>query len=320
MIAHHGPAAPAGAPGRGAPEPRKKKTGTLVLHSTQRGWGVMLKRLTVFAPLVALVLALSAGAAGAAGPEPWQMGFQAAASPVAERIHEFHALLFVIITLITLLVTGLLIYVIFRFNEKRNPVPSRTTHHTVLEVIWTAIPVLVLVIIAVPSFKLLYYMDRTHEADMTLKVTGHQWYWTYAYPDQGDFVFDSLLLPDEDLKKAGDKRLLAVDNKVVLPVDTNIRLLMSSEDVIHNWAVPAFGIKLDTVPGRINETWVRITREGTYYGQCSELCGVNHGFMPIVVEAVSKDAFQAWVAKAKQEFAASDDTPLPIRQARNDAR
>jgi len=279
----------------------------------------MFKRLLVFAPSVALFVAALAGGAHAAGPQPWEIGFQPAASPVAERIHEFHGLLLVIITLITLLVMGLLIYIIFRFNEKRNPVPSRTTHNTVLEVIWTAIPVLILVIIAVPSFKLLYFMDRTHDPEMTLKVTGHQWYWTYTYPDNGGFTFDSMLVADEDLKK-GEKRLLTVDNRVVLPVGTNIRLLMSSTDVIHDWAVPAFGIKLDTVPGRINETWVRITREGTYYGQCSELCGVNHGFMPIVVEAVSKEAFKKWVVKAKEEFASNDEMPQQVVQARNDAR
>ncbi len=279
----------------------------------------MFKRLNVFAPILALISFVSAGSAVAAEPKPWQIGLQPAASPVMERIHDFHNLLLVIITLITLFVLALMVYVIVRFNEKSNPVPSKTTHHSVLEVIWTAVPVLILVAIAVPSFKLLYFMDRTQDAEMTLKVIGHQWYWSYEYPDHGNFTFDSNLVPEDELEE-GQKRLLAVDNKVVLPVDTNVRLLLGSEDVMHNWAVPAFGVKLDTVPGRTNETWVRITGEGTYYGQCSELCGVNHGFMPIMVEAVSKDAFKAWVAKAKVEFANEENKSLQIVQAKIDAK
>lgn len=255
---------------------------------------------------------LSVGAPAIAAEEamirPWQMGFQAAASPVMAAINDFHNLLMWIITAISLFVVGLLLYVAVRFNEKRNPVPSKTTHNTVLEVVWTAAPIVLLAIIAVPSFKLLYLMDRYDDPDMTLKITGHQWYWSYEYPDHGGLAFDSIPVDEEDLKP-GQPRLLTVDNRVVLPVDTNIRLLHTSDDVLHNWAVPAFGLKTDTNPGRVNEAWVRITREGVYRGQCSELCGVFHSFMPIVVEAVSTEAFQAWVETAKEEFASTDGIP-----------
>jgi cytochrome c oxidase subunit 2 len=257
---------------------------------------------------------MAAGPAQAAQPRPWQIGFQDAASPVMAMIQSFHDLLFWIITIITLFVLALLCYCAVKFNAKSNPTPSKTTHNTLLEVIWTAVPVLILVVIAVPSFKLLYYMDKINNPEMTLKVTSHQWYWSYKYPDHGDVGFTSNMIPAEDLK-SGQPRLLAVDNEVVLPVDTNIRLLGTSEDVVHNWAVPAFGIKIDTYPGRLNEAWVRITKEGTYYGQCSELCGVNHGFMPIQVRAVSKQAFQQWVEQAKKKFAKTEDNPARVADA-----
>ena len=263
----------------------------------------MSKRLRILAPLIATCAA--AGSALAAAPEPWRLGFQAAASPVMERISEFHNLLLVIITGITVFVLGLMVYVALRFNENSNPVPSKTTHNTVLEVLWTAVPVVILMVMAVPSFKLLYFMDRAQDAEMTIKVIGHQWYWSYEYPDHGDFTFDSFMVPDDELKD-GQPRLLAVDNTVVLPINTDIRVLVTSDDVLHAWAVPALITKLDAVPGRINETWMRINREGTYYGQCSELCGVNHGFMPVAVEAVSKEAFRTWVKTAKKEFARAD--------------
>lgn len=269
----------------------------------------MFKNLPIVAALAAAVLLLAAGVAGAEQPEPWQIGFQAAASPVADRIHALNKLLLTVEIGISVLVFLLMGYIAYRFSAKRNPVPSKRTHNSVLEVLWTAVPILILVVIAVPSLRLLYYMDRTHDAQLTLKVTGHQWYWSYEYPDNGDFSFDSILVPKEDLKP-GQPRLLTVDNRVVLPVNTNVRILVTSTDVIHSWAVPAFGIKTDAVPGRTNETWVSIERPGTYYGQCSELCGVNHGFMPIEVHAVSKADFQKWVAQAKQKFAAAD-APAP---------
>ena len=266
----------------------------------------MLKRLSLLALLAAAVLLLGTGIAEAAKPEPWQMGFQEAASPVAAMLHDFHDLLLWIITAITIFVLILLVIVVVRFNEKANPTPSKTTHNTFLEIVWTAVPVLILIAIVVPSFRLLYFADRSHDAEMTLKITGHQWYWSYQYPDHGNIAFDSNIVAEEDLKP-GDLRLLTVDNKVVLPVNTNIRLLMTSDDVIHNWAMPALIIKLDTVPGRTNETWVRIEKEGLYHGQCSELCGVNHGFMPIQVQAVSKEAFAAWIVEAKEKFAQTDE-------------
>lgn len=255
----------------------------------------------------------SGGLALAAQPTPWQMGFQPAASPVMEWVDGFHDFLLIVITLISVFVLALMIYVFIKFNAKANPTPSRTTHNTTIEVLWTVIPIIILVVIAVPSFKLMYYADRAVDADMTLKVAGNQFFWTYEYPDHDELTFDAIMVDDADLKD-GDLRLLTTDNAVVLPVDTTIRLLLTANDVIHAWAVPAFGVKMDAVPGRLNETWFRIDKEGMYYGQCSELCGSNHGFMPIMVKAVSKDEFAAWVEKAKEEFAGNTD-PDPTRVA-----
>ena len=253
-----------------------------------------------------LWVAGSLGAAWAAdGPRRWEMGLQPAATPVMERMEQFHSGLLIVITIIAGFVMLLLLYVMLRFNQRANPTPSRVSHNTVLEVVWTALPVLILVGIAIPSFRLLYYQDRTKDAEMTIKAIGHQWYWSYEYPDNGNFTFDAVLVPDTDIKP-GQLRLLETDNSIILPVDTNIRLLTTASDVIHSWAVPAFGIKLDSVPGRVNETWLRITRAGTFYGQCSELCGTDHAYMPIKVEAVSKEKFQDWVAAAKTKFARAD--------------
>ena len=253
--------------------------------------------------LTAAVPLVYCGSALASQPAPWQMGFQEAATPLMERIDDFHDLLLILCIVISLFVLGLLGYVIFRFNERANPVPSRTTHNTMIEVLWTVIPVIILVVIAVPSFRLLYYSDVVPKSDMTIKATGNQWYWTYQYPDHGGFEFDSNIVPDEDLKD-GDPRLLAVDNRIVVPVDTVVRLQVTATDVLHAWAMPAFGVKIDAVPGRLNETWFGpVAREGVYYGQCSELCGAKHGFMPIAVEVVSRDRFDQWVTEAKQEFA-----------------
>jgi cytochrome c oxidase subunit 2 len=210
-----------------------------------------------------------------------------------------------VITLITLFVLALLIYTCVRFRESRNPVPSRRTHNTLLEIVWTAVPVLILVIIAIPSFKLLYYQDRLPETELTIKAIGHQWYWTYEYPDHGNFTFDAIMLPDEEIGP-GQHRLLETDNRVVLPVGTNIRVLVTAADVLHAWAMPSMGVKVDAVPGRLNELWLHITEPGVYYGQCSELCGANHGFMPIAVEALPKEEFEAWVAEAQTRFARVD--------------
>jgi len=210
-------------------------------------------------------------------------------------------------------VLGLLAYVSIRYRADRHPVPSRRTHNTVLEIAWTAIPVLILVVIAIPSFKLLYFMDRAANPEMTLKAVGHQWYWSYEYPDNGDFTFDAYMIADEDLQE-GQLRLFDVDNRVVLPVETDVRLLTTATDVIHSWAVPALGVKMDAVPGKINETWLRINRPGIYYGQCSELCGNYHAFMPVMIEAVSKEEFDAWLQQAKEEFARAGGVDVADRQ------
>lgn len=249
---------------------------------------------------VALSCALLSPALGAE-PHPWQLGLQDPASPVKDQLDSFHNLLLVVIIGITLFVLALLVFVCLRFRASRNPTPTRTSHNTLLEVAWTVVPVIILIVIAVPSFRVLYFMERTPEAEMTLKVTGRQWYWDYEYPDQGNIAFSSYMIADDQLQP-GQRRLLEVDNRVVLPVDTVVRIQVTAGDVIHSWAMPAFGIKKDAVPGRLNETWVKIEKEGVYYGQCSEICGVNHGFMPIAVEAVSKEQFAAWVEKAKVAF------------------
>jgi cytochrome c oxidase subunit II len=264
---------------------------------------------------------LCAGAAWAqepvvrGAPTPWQMNFQPAASPVMDMIESLHDLLLFIIVAISAFVLGLLALACFRFRANRNPVPSRRTHNTVLEIAWTAIPVLILVVIAIPSFKLLYFMDRAANPELTLKAIGHQWYWSYEYPDNGNFTFDAYMIADQDLQ-AGQPRLLEVDNRVVLPVDTDVRILTTATDVIHAWAMPALGVKLDAIPGRLNEAWLRIEEPGIYYGQCSELCGDYHGFMPIKIEAMTKDAFEAWTKQAQEEFArAGDGIAVADRQA-----
>ena len=247
--------------------------------------------------------------------KPWQLGFQQAVTPGKERMEWFHnSLLMPVITGIVIFVTALLLYVVLRFNAKTNPVPSKTTHNTMLEVIWTLVPVLILVVIVIPSMKMLYFLDRTKEAEMTLKVTGYQWYWGYEYPDQGGVNFLSNMVQDKDLKE-GEPRLLKTDNAVVLPVDTNIRILITASDVIHSWAVPAFGVKTDAVPGRTNETWTRIEKEGIYYGQCSELCGQNHGYMPIEIHAVSKADFAKWVVAQGGTMTAPAATTAPTDPA-----
>jgi cytochrome c oxidase subunit 2 len=260
------------------------------------------------------------GLALAAQPTPWQTNFQDAATPLMERITSFHDLLLIIIILISIFVLLLLVYVMFKFNEKANPNPSRTTHNTMIEVIWTVVPVVILVVIAIPSFKLLYYSDVIPKADMTIKATGNQWYWSYEYPDHGKFSFDANMIETADLKK-GQLRLLETDNRVVIPVDTVVRMQLAASDVIHAWAMPAFGIKTDAVPGRLNETWFGpVKKEGVYYGQCSELCGVRHGFMPITVEVVSKEKFNAWVAKARKEFASDAPSAAPRVLAHNETK
>ncbi|WP_018389776.1 cytochrome c oxidase subunit II [Ancylobacter sp. FA202] len=262
-----------------------------------------------------LALAFTGAAlAGTGQPSPWQINLQGAASPVMESIHSFHFFLLVIIVAVVLLVLALLIVVMVKFNEKANPVPSRTTHHTMIEVAWTVVPVLILVAIAIPSFRLLFLQLDLPKADITVKVTGHQWYWSYEYPDNGAFSFDSLMVPEADLKP-GQPRLLAVDNDVVVPVNKIVRIQVTAADVIHSFALPSFGVKIDALPGRLNESWFQATKEGVYYGQCSELCGKDHAFMPIAIRVVSEAEFAAWVETAKQEFAGA---PAPARVAQGD--
>ena len=252
-----------------------------------------------------------AAASFAAEPMPWQMNMQPPASLTKERIASLHDFLLVVITLISLFVLGLLLYTMIRFRASRNPIPSRTSHNTVIEILWTVIPVIILVVIAVPSFRLLYFADKVPEADMTLKITGHQWFWNYEYPDNGGLAFDSYVIQPADLKP-GQKRLLDVDNPLVLPVDTTVRLLFVGTDVMHSWFVPSFGVQLYTVPGRINESWVKATQEGTFYGQCNQICGINHAYMPISVKVVSKADFAKWVDDAKKKFAS--EAPPPVGQ------
>ncbi|MCR4521313.1 cytochrome c oxidase subunit II [Bosea sp. 47.2.35] len=250
-------------------------------------------------------------------PSPWQMNLQGAVTPVAEFIHWFHDWLNIIITIVTLFVLALLVYVVFRFNEKANPVPSKTTHNALLEVAWTVIPVLILVVIAIPSFRLLKLQLEVPQSDMTLKVTGNQWRWTYEYPkESGGFTFDSLMLNEEERAKAiaskriteaEAPRLLAVDNEAVIPVGKTVRVQVTASDVIHKFTVPSFGIKIDAIPGRLNETWFKAEREGIYYGQCSFICGQDHAYMPIAVRVVSQERYAAWLAEAKQKFANAED-------------
>ena len=238
-------------------------------------------------------------------PAPWEFRLQQAATPVMENIVWFHGWLLGIITVITLFVLALLVVVMVKFNARANPVPSRTTHNTLIEVAWTLIPVLILVGIAIPSFRLLFLELDIPKADITVKATGKQWYWSYAYPDNGKFEFDSLLACDETREKCQEPRLLSVDNELVVPVNKVVRVLVTGADVIHSFAVPAFGIKIDAIPGRLNETWFKATQVGKYRGQCSELCGKDHAFMPIVVDVVSDQDFATWVDGAKKKYASA---------------
>jgi len=282
------------------------------------GWRLLRRsddKMLVFKRLAAAAVVIGAlvGAALTAGVDtalaalgqatPWQFGMQDAATPIMEEINGFHNYLLVWITAIAAFVLVLLIIVMVRFNARANPTPSRVTHNTLLEVTWTVVPILILIAIGVPSFRLLFHELTIPPSDLTVKATGKQWYWTYSYPDNGKFEFDSLMLQDKD-RKEGQPRLLAVDNEMVVPINKVVRVQTIGSDVIHSFAVPSFGVRIDAVPGRLNETWFKATREGVYYGQCSELCGRDHAFMPIAVRVVSEQAFKEWVdaANARPEW------------------
>jgi len=272
-------------------------------------------RLPTFLAVIGAILLAGAGTAfaGLGQPSPWELGLQEAASPVMADVIRFHDFLLWIITAITLFVLALLVIVMVRFNARANPTPSRTTHNTVIELIWTIVPVIILVAIAVPSFRLLFLQLDAPKADLTVKATGKQWYWSYNYPDNGNFEFDSLIVEDKDLKP-GQPRLLTVDHEMVVPVNKVVHVLVTGADVIHSFAVPSFGIKIDAVPGRLNDTWFKATAEGLFHGQCSELCGKDHAFMPITVRVVNDAEFADWVA-AEKKNAGLDSPPATLAAA-----
>ncbi len=272
-------------------------------------------RLPAYA-LTGPILLAGAGTAfaGLGQPTPWQIGLQQAASPVMVDVIRFHNFLLWIVTAIALFVLALLVIVMVRFNARANPTPSRTTHNTVIELIWTIVPVIILVAIAVPSFRLLFLQLDAPKADLTVKATGKQWYWSYNYPDNGNFEFDSLIVEDKDLKP-GQPRLLTVDHEMVVPVNKIVHVLVTGADVIHSFAVPSFGIKIDAIPGRLNDTWFKATIEGTFHGQCSELCGKDHAFMPITVRVVNDAEFAGWIATEKKN-AGLDTPPATLAAAR----
>ncbi len=272
---------------------------------------LVLKRFIAFVVTTSVtVLAGGPAAFAATGqPVPWEIGLQPAATPVMQDIEWFHDFLLWVIGAIAIFVLGLLVIVVVRFNARANPVPSRTTHNTLIEVAWTVVPVLILVTIAVPSFRLLFFELNIPKPDVVVKAIGKQWFWTYEYPGQ-KIQFDSLIVQEKDLKP-GQPRLLSVDNEMVVPVNKVVKVETTGADVIHSFAVPSFGIKIDAIPGRLNATWFKAERTGTYYGQCSELCGRSHDQMPIVVHVVSDKDYQAWLTMAKQKFSADDGAARP---------
>ena len=238
----------------------------------------------------------------AAEPNPWQLGLQTPAGSIAIMANSLHNLLLIVITAISVFVLGLLIYVCWRFSSKKNKIPSNTTHNPLLEFLWTVIPVIILVVIAIPSFQLLYYLDKQIEPDMTIKVTGIQWYWNYEYPDQ-NLGFDSYMISDENLQP-GQKRLLDVDNPLVLPEGTKVKVLIAGNDVLHSFFVPSLAVQEYSVPGKLNEVWMDIPKgEKTYYGQCNQICGINHSYMPVVIKVLTKENYETWLKKARTEFA-----------------
>ena len=275
----------------------------------------MLLMLTAFVAAMHAATALAQEAVGLS--EDWQWGFQTAATPSMAEIHWFYDFfLLPVMVGISVLVLLLMAYIMIRFRRSANPKPSGTTHNSLLEVIWTGIPALILIVIAIPSLRILYDQETlpVAEPDLTIKITGHQWYWSYEYPDHDGLEFDSYILGEDELAE-GQLRLLTTDTQVIVPVDKYIRLQITSEDVIHSWALPAAGVKMDAVPGRLNEIWMKIDKPGMYYGQCSELCGLNHGYMPIMVEAVTEQAFEVWMTEQQASRSSGDDAAMTL--ARN---
>ncbi|WP_316353235.1 cytochrome c oxidase subunit II [Candidatus Trichorickettsia mobilis] len=255
--------------------------------------------------IIALLTIILSGAAFASEPLPWQMLLQPAASPIMEELNWLHNFLLVVSAFIVFVVLALLVYVCIKFNAKANPIPATFSHNVLIEVIWTVVPVIILIAVAIPSFRILRMENEMPPAEITIKVVGYQWYWNYSYPDHGNIGFDSYVIAKDKLKP-GQRRLLEVDNRLVIPENTIVKFLITAADVIHSWSVPALGIKTDAVPGRVNEAWTKVTKKGVYYGQCSELCGVDHGFMPIALEVVSKDEFDRWLIQAKSKFVRND--------------
>ena len=263
----------------------------------------------MFKKIIFLIISFSSKYAFSEEITNWQLGFRDPASPVMEKVNDLHNFVLIMMTIITIFVLFLLFYVSFRFRRSVNPIPSKRSHHAVLEVLWTAIPVVILVFMAIPSFKLVYQQDVTPDFDMTIKVIGHQWYWQYEYPDQDNLSFESYMIQDDDLKP-GQPRLISVDNRLVLPTNKVIQVLVTGADVLHSFAMPSLGVKKDAIPGRLNETWMRIDRPGVYRGQCSEICGTGHGYMPIVIEAVTEDQFASWIKESKNKFAKNKNNKL----------
>lgn len=263
---------------------------------------VICKKYFLIPLLLTLTFSIKCGAEEITGrPVPWQVTFQPASSPVMHQLTEFHNMMLAILAVIGISVIFLILFTIWRFRSKANPTPAKWSHNTLLEIVWTLLPVVILAFIAYPSFRLLYYMDSTPHPDLTIKAIGKQWYWTYEYPDHGNFSFDSYMIPDKEIQP-GQHRLLSVDNPIYVPVGKKVRILTTSNDVIHSWALPSMGVKRDCVPGRINETWFMADKPGTYFGQCSELCGPKHGMMPIEVRALSEQDFNKWVQAARKKF------------------
>jgi cytochrome c oxidase subunit II len=285
------------------PQSKAQAPVAAAIHGAETTMPALFRSIMIAAVAAALLIP-GAAFAGLGQPSPWEIGLQGSATPVMDDIVWFHNILLWVTFAIAAFVLALLIIVMVRFNARANPTPTRTTHNTLIEVLWTVLPVIILVFIALPSFRILFFQLNTPPADLTIKATGKQWYWTYTYPDNGNFEFDSLILTEKE-RKPDQPRLLSVDNEIVVPVNKVVRVQVTGAEVIHAFAVPSFGVKIDAIPGRLNETWFKVTKEGTYYGQCSELCGKDHAFMPIAVRAVSEQAFQTWLEDAKKKFASA---------------